>query len=189
MRVGQNFPVIERAGRAVRDNVSARRNDAMDAAVQGFAAHLDEMWEGLLKDVAGVDEARFHWTPGAEFNSGAILLRHRAGSERYWIGEAIGGIPSRRAREKEFLHDRPRREDVMRAVAEARGLTREVLTPLSVGDLLTETAPSVTTGTPPGRPTKLWSLLHYIEHLGYHRGQALLLLKLARTAPSEAASR
>jgi uncharacterized damage-inducible protein DinB len=161
----------------------------MDAVVQALVAHLDEMWEGLLRDAAGADETRFHWTPGAEFNSVAILLRHLAGSERYWIGEAIGGIPSQRAREKEFLHDRPRREDVLRAVAEARGVTRQVLTPLSVADLQTETAPSVTRGTPPRRPTKLWSLLHYIEHLGYHRGQALLLLKLARTAPSEAASR
>lgn len=161
----------------------------MDAAVQALVAHLDEMWEGLLRDVAGADDTRFHWTPGAEFNSVAILLRHLAGSERYWIGEAIGGIPSQRAREQEFLHDQPRRADVLHAVDVARRLTRQVLMPLSIADLQAETAPSVTTGTPPRRPTKLWSLLHYIEHLGYHRGQALLLLKLARTAPREAASR
>ena len=161
----------------------------MDAAVQALTAHLDEMWDGLLKDIAGVDETRFHWTPGPEFNSVAILLRHLAGSERYWIGEAIGGIPSQRAREQEFLHDQPRRADVLHAVDVARRLTRQVLAPLSMAALEAETAPSVTTGTPPRRPTKLWSLLHYIEHLGYHRGQALLLLKLARTAPREAASR
>ena len=161
----------------------------MDAAVQALVAHLDEMWEGLLRDAAGVDDTAFHWTPGAEFNSVAILLRHLAGSERYWIGEAIGAIPSQRARDQEFLHDRPRREDVLHAVDVARRLTRQVLTPLSIADLQAETAPSVTRGTPPRRPTKLWSLLHYIEHLGYHRGQALLLLKLARTAPREAASR
>ncbi len=161
----------------------------MDAAVQALVARLDEMWEGLLRDAAGADETRFHWTPGAEFNSVAILLRHLAGSERYWIGEAIGGIPSHRERDKEFLHDQPRRADVLRAVDEARRVTRQVLTPLSMADLQAETTPSVTRGTPPRRPTKLWSLLHYIEHLGYHRGQALLLLKLARTAPREAASR
>lgn len=160
----------------------------MDAAVQALAAYLDEMWDGLLKEIAGVDEPRFHWTPGPEFNSVAILLRHLAGSERFWIGEAIGGIPSHRARDKEFLHDRPRREEVLRAVDEARRLTRQVLTPLSAADLQAETAPSAVRGTPPRRATKLWALLHYIEHLGYHRGQALLLLKLARTASREAAS-
>lgn len=159
----------------------------MDAAVQALAAHLEEVWEGLLKDVAGAEETYFHWTPGAEFNSVAILLRHLAGSERYWIGEAIGGIPSHRAREKEFAHDRPRREDVLRVVDEARRLTRQVLAPLSMADLQAAAAPSTARGTA-RRPTKLWALLHYFEHLGYHRGQALLVLKLARLAPREAAS-
>ena len=161
----------------------------MDAGVTGMAAHLDEMWEGLLKAVEGVDDSLLHWTPGPEFNSVAILLRHLAGSERWWIGEAIGGIPSHRARDKEFFHDRPQRADVLRAIEEARGVTRQVLAPLTMRDLQEEAAPSAARGTPPRRPPKLWALLHYIEHLGYHRGQVLLLLKLARTAPREAASR
>lgn len=161
----------------------------MDAAVQALAAHLEEVWDALLKEVAGVEETLFHWTPGPEFNSVAILLRHLAGSERFWIGETIGGIPSQRARDKEFAPDRPRREDVLRAVDEARRVSRQVLAPLTMADLGGEAAASVARGMPPRRPTKLWSLLHYIEHLGYHRGQALLLLKLARTGPREAASR
>lgn len=161
----------------------------MDAGVQGLSAYLEETWNALLKDVAGAEDAHLHWAPGPEFNSVAILLRHLAGSERYWIGQAIGGIPSHRARDTEFLHDRPAREDVLRAVDAARGVTREVLAPLTMADLQAATDPSVTRGTPGSRPSKLWSLLHYIEHLGYHRGQALLLLKLARTAPREAASR
>jgi uncharacterized damage-inducible protein DinB len=160
----------------------------MDAGVQALAAHLEEVWDALLKEVAGVDETLFHWTAGREFNSVAILLRHLAGSERYWIGEAIGGIPSHRVRDKEFEHDRPRREDVLRAVEEARRVTRQVLAPLTMADLEAEAALSGAGGTAPRRRTKLWSLLHYIEHLGYHRGQGLLLLKLARL-PREAASR
>ncbi len=90
-------------------------------------------------------------------------------------------------RDQEFLHDRPRREDVLRAVEEARRQAREVLAPLTISDLRAETY--VTSGTPPRRPTKMWALLHYIDHLGYHRGQALLLLKLARSASREAAPR
>lgn len=161
----------------------------MDAGVQGLVSYLDETWTALLKAVEGVDDSALHWTPGSEFNSVAILLRHLAGSERWWIGEAIGGVPSHRVRDKEFLHDRPRREEVLRAVEDARRLTRQVLGPLTMQDLGAETSPSVTVGTPPRRPTRLWALLHYLEHLGYHRGQALLLLKLARSAPREARSR
>ena len=160
----------------------------MDAGVQALAAHLDETWDALLKDVGGLDDRLFHWTPGPDFNSIGILLRHLAGSARFWIGEAIGGIPSHRMRDQEFLHDRPRREDVLRAVEEARAASRLVLEPLTVGDLQADAAaPPVRGGT--ARPTKLWALLHYLEHLGYHRGQALLLLKLARRAAPEAAAR
>ncbi|HKV43431.1 MAG TPA: DinB family protein [bacterium] len=161
----------------------------MDAGLQGMLAHLEETWNGLLKAVEGAGDDVFYWTPGPEFNSVAILLRHLAGSERWWIGEAIGGVPSHRVRDAEFAHDRPRREDVLRAVEEARRITRQVLGAVTMQDLHAETTPTVTWGKPPRRPTKLWALLHYLDHLGYHRGQALLLLKLARATPREARAR
>jgi uncharacterized damage-inducible protein DinB len=158
----------------------------MDAGVRALTAYLDETWDALLKAVEGADDRLLHWTPGPDFNSIAILLRHLAGSERWWIGEAIGGVPSHRERDKEFHHDRPKREEVLRAVEDARRLTRQVLAPLTMQDLEAEATPSTAQGTPPRRPTKIWALLHYIEHLGYHRGQALLLLKLGRNVPREA---
>jgi uncharacterized damage-inducible protein DinB len=161
----------------------------MDAGVKGIAEHLDETWTSLLKSLDGVDDTLLQWSPGSDFNSVAILLRHLAGSERWWIGEAIGGVPSGRVRDQEFLHDAPGREDVLRAVEESRALTRRVLAGLTVQDLQSETTPTVTAGNPPRRPTKMWALLHYHEHLGYHAGQALLLLKLGRRALAGAAPR
>ena len=127
-----------------------------------------------------VDDELFQWSPGSEFNSVAILLRHLAGSERWWIGEAIGGVPAHRDRDAEFVHDSPRRQDVLRSVEEARARSREVLAGVTVADLA-----SPITAPRPGRasqerPTKMWALLHYLEHLGYHRGQILLLRKLGR---------
>ncbi len=74
----------------------------MDAGVRALTAYLDETWDALLKAVEGADDRLLHWTPGPDFNSIAILLRHLAGSERWWIGEAIGGVPSHRVRDKEF---------------------------------------------------------------------------------------
>ncbi len=156
----------------------------MDAGVKGLAEHLDTVWSSLLKDVEGADDRLLQWSPGQEFNSAAVLLRHLAGSERWWIGEAIGGIPSHRVRNAEFAHDEPRRADVLHAVEDARAVTRRVLSGVSMADLEAETAPTVTVGKPPTRPTKLWALLHYLEHLGYHRGQVLLLLKLGRKTMS-----
>jgi uncharacterized damage-inducible protein DinB len=161
----------------------------MDAGVKGIADYLEETWSSLLKSVTDMDDALFQWSPGPTFNSIAILLRHLAGSERWWIGEAIGGVPSHRIREEEFHHDTPRRADVLKSVDDARALTRRVLSDLSMKDLQAETPPSVTRGNPPTRPTKLWALLHYLEHLGYHRGQVLLLSNLGRQALSRTPSR
>src|SRR2546427_8696538 len=118
----------------------------MDAGVRALTAYLDETWNALLKAVEGADDRLLHWTPGPEFNSVAILLRHLAGSERWWIGEAIGGIPSGRVRDAEFHHDRPRRDDVLRSVEEARRLTRQVLGAMSMRDLEAESTPTVTVG-------------------------------------------
>ena len=39
----------------------------------------------------------------------------------------------------------------------------------------------------PERATKHWALLHYLEHLGYHRGQILLLRNLGRKMSASAA--
>lgn len=157
----------------------------MDVGVKGILEYLEETWDSLLRAVDRASDEAIDWCPGPEFNSVSILLRHLAGSERWWIGEAIGNVPSGRVRDAEFVHDHPAREDVLRSVDVSRNLTRQVLSGLTMQDLQTKTAPSVTVGNPPRRPTKLWALLHYLEHLGYHRGQILLLLKMAQRAPGD----
>ncbi len=165
----------------------------MDTGVKGIADHLEELWSSLLTAVAAVDDEVFQWCPGPEFNSIAILLRHLAGAERWWIGEAIGGIPSHRVRDAEFVHDAPPRAGVLKAVEDARARTRRVLAGLTIEDVQAEVSATVTRGNPPrggagraDRPTKLWALLHQFEHVGYHRGQILLLRNLGRKAPAAA---
>src|SRR2546422_9373641 len=103
----------------------------MDAGVRALTAYLDETWDALLKAVAGVDEAVLHWSPGAEVNSVAVLLRHLGGSERWWIGGAIGGAPRRPVRDKEILHDRPPREGRLRPGRRAPRPARPGLTLLA----------------------------------------------------------
>ena len=41
----------------------------------------------------------------------------------------------------------------------------------------------------PEQPSKYWALLHYLEHLGYHRGQILLLRNLGRKMAAAPARR
>jgi uncharacterized damage-inducible protein DinB len=162
----------------------------MDAAVAAIQDHLDDVWDSLLAAVRDIDDELLQWSPGPEFSSIAMLLRHLAGSERWWIGEVIGGIPAHRVRESEFVHDRPARADVLRAVDEARALTRRVLSGVRAEDLAAPVAAANSRGQGPKRlsspepPDKYWALLHYLEHLGYHRGQILMLRNLGRKAKS-----
>jgi uncharacterized damage-inducible protein DinB len=154
----------------------------MDAGVAAIQDHLDDVWTSLLAAVRDVDEDLLQWAPGPEFNSIAILLRHLAGSERWWIGEVIGGVPAHRVRESEFVHDRPARADVLRAVEDARALTRRVLGGVGAADLSAPVPGTAHRLSSDARPDKYWALLHYLEHLGYHRGQILLLRNLGRMA-------
>jgi uncharacterized damage-inducible protein DinB len=199
----------ERAARAFRDNYPAAarekggcgpggetmlvssggRCDTMDAGVAAIQDHLDDVWTSLLAAVREVDDDLLQWSPGPDYNSIAILLRHLAGSERWWIGEVIGGVPAHRVRDSEFIHDRPARAGVLRAVDEARTLSRRVLSGVRAGDLAAPIdVPGARRLSSDGRPDKYWALLHYLEHLGYHRGQILLLRNLGRTAMSRDAT-
>ena len=167
----------------------------MDAGVAAVQEQLDDVWNALLAAVREVDDELFHWSPGPEFNSIAILLRHLAGSERYWIGEVIGGTSAHRVRDSEFVHDRPARADVLHAVDEARALTRRVLSGVTAADLAAPVTAANSRGQGPRRlsspkpPDKYWALLHYLEHLGYHRGQILWLRNLGRKTAAAPARR
>ena len=159
----------------------------MDAGVAAIQEHLDDVWESLLAAVREIDDDLLQWYPGPEFNSAAILLRHLAGSERWWIGEQIGGVPAHRNRDAEFVHDNPPRAVVLRAVEESRALTRRVLSGVTAADLQVPVPEKSKRLSSPEQPTKYWALLHYLEHLGYHRGQILLLRNLGRTLSASAA--
>lgn len=159
----------------------------MDAGVAAVQEHLDDVWESLLAAVREIDDDLLQWCPGPEFNSAAILLRHLAGSERWWIGEQIGGVPAHRNRDAEFVHDNPPRAAVLHAVDEARALTRRVLSGVTEADLRGPVPAKTKRLSSPEQPSKYWALLHYLEHLGYHRGQILLLRNLGRKMSASAA--
>jgi uncharacterized damage-inducible protein DinB len=161
----------------------------MDAGVAAVQEHLDDVWESLLAAVREIDDELLQWCPGPKFNSAAILLRHLAGSERWWIGEQIGGVPAHRVRDAEFVHDNPSRAAVLKAVEEARALTRRVLSGVTAAELAAPVPAKTERLSSPEQPSKYWALLHYLEHLGYHRGQILLLRNLGRNVAAAPAAR
>jgi len=151
----------------------------MDPLVAPYAKVLDD----IHRDAASIvtllgDEAVNRRVPGLQ-NTVGILLRHMAGSERYWIGEVVGGIAAHRNRDAEFAGDRVDKATALGEMDRAAATTRQVLNGLRVADLLTEV--QVRRGPETLKETRGQSLLHATQHLAYHLGQLRILAKLAQT--------
>lgn len=150
----------------------------MDPMIALHRKVLDELRHAGMTILAPLsDEHINRRAPGLQ-NTVGILLRHMAGSERYWIGEVVGGVPAGRNRDAEFGGDRLEKTALLAELDRAAAVTREVLARLGAADLLTEVDVQGAGGT--SRETKAFALLHTVRHLAYHLGQLRYLAKLAQ---------
>jgi len=148
----------------------------MDPHVAPHAHALDDLHVQVREAIAPLSDDEINRSvPGLQ-NTVGILLRHIAGSERYWIGEIAGGRPAHRRRETEFGHDRVEKATLLADLARAATLRREVLEQLTATDLLAEVEFQRTRG--PARETRAYAIIHATEHLAYHVGQLRYMVKL-----------
>src|SRR5437667_327310 len=77
----------------------------MDPTVNTISQALESLHEDIFKAVDPLGDAEINWVHPQLSNTIGILLRHVAGSERYWIGEVVGGRAMHRKRETEFTHE------------------------------------------------------------------------------------
>ncbi|MBI4278250.1 MAG: DUF664 domain-containing protein [Armatimonadetes bacterium] len=148
--------------------------------VQTYLHELELTRNQILETVNGLTDDQLHWQLGEDYNSVAMLIKHLTGSEKFWIGEVVGGIPSERNRAAEFTHDRPARADLVNGWLRAKEQTHAVLGKMPAGALDEE----VEYGSPNDRKrtTKRWVVVHVVAHTGYHLGQIRLLAKMAQRA-------
>jgi uncharacterized damage-inducible protein DinB len=151
----------------------------MDPMVAPYAKILD----GIHKDAAAIvtplgEDTVNRRVPGLQ-NTVGILMRHMAGSERYWVGEIVGGIAAHRNRDAEFAGDRVDKAAALTEMDRAAATSRQVLSGLRAADLLTEV--EIRRGQETQRETRGQSLLHATQHLAYHLGQLRIVAKLAQT--------
>jgi uncharacterized damage-inducible protein DinB len=121
----------------------------------------------LLGTGAGGTEER-----GDATNSLAVLAAHIAGAEHFWIGEVIGGRPSTRDRDAEFLTEVEDGSQLVRLLEQTGLETREILTTLTETDLdgIREAR---------GRQVPVrWGILHIIDHTALHLGHMQLTYQL-----------
>ncbi len=112
-------------------------------------------------------------SPEPGINSVSTLLFHLAESERYWICANVGGEPSARKRENEFGTEPRSLAEATAGYRAAGAAADRVLAGLGDRDLDRPAAA--------GEPVRD-SLLRILVHHAHHRGQILLLKRLAKRA-------
>lgn len=149
----------------------------MDPFVAPFAEALDRVHDDIYQLVEPMTDETINWWHPNLANTVGILLRHIAGSERYWIVQVVGGRAVMRDRAAEFERERlakaPLVSDLRAAQAEARG----VLASLTADDLA-QTVEVPFRGSARAVPRQ-WAVTTSLMHTAYHHGQIQLFAKLA----------
>ena len=155
---------------------------------------LKDLWERfefvrkeLLTLLEGATDEDLTYVPAGFRNPAAVIARHLAGAELYWIGQVVGGRDAQRNRDAEFSRPLWSRAWLLEALSKSRDLSAEVFRELD-GASLDGPPASPLPIKPPYAPdplTRRWALLHLLEHEAYHLGQLSLLLRIARESGAQ----
>jgi uncharacterized damage-inducible protein DinB len=155
----------------------------MDPYLVPYLQLLDDLRRQVADTVALLDDDQINQTlPGLQ-NTVGILLRHLAGSERYWIGEVAGGRPAYRNRDVEFGRDHLQKVTLLEDLERVAVITRDTLAHLSAADLVQPVSVQSSHGVT--EETKAHALIRATQHLAYHLGQLRLMTKLVRAGSRE----
>ncbi|HLU47352.1 MAG TPA: DinB family protein [Planctomycetota bacterium] len=142
---------------------------------------LEELHRELETDRARIESALARleptdiWRrPRPSMSSIGNLCLHLAGNESHYIGRLIGKTSYVRRRSEEFTTENgPGREGLIEKLREARATTTRAFESLREDDL-----GRTVESDHPQDPTVLRTIIHVIEHYGYHTGQIVLLTRL-----------
>jgi uncharacterized damage-inducible protein DinB len=148
----------------------------MDPHVAPYARMLEDLRRQVIEATSPLTDEQINRRVPDLRNTIGILLKHIAGSERYWVGEIAGGRAAQRNRDAEFEHAPVRKDEALAEIERVAALSRDVLDRLTRDDLLVE----VEAHRPGGvvRETKTGALLHAVQHLAYHLGQIRYIARL-----------
>ena len=69
---------------------------------QPYADSLAALHSQLAESIEGLGTDALDWTPAPGANGLAVIVAHAMGSERFLIGQTVGGIDAHRDRDAEF---------------------------------------------------------------------------------------
>ena len=135
-------------------------------------AWLHEQVKAVVRDL---EPAQLDWTPAPGWNSIAQLVVHTAGSERYWIGEVVGGEPSGYDREAAFAAAALGADALCALLDEALAQSERALEGVTPAALERRDHDG-----PSGPVTVMGPLAHALEHTAIHTGHVELTRDLLR---------
>ena len=142
----------------------------MNALAAATLHRIEAMHISIKQVVAALPAEALDWSPAPQVNSVAVIVAHVCGSERFWIGEKVGGMPAHRNRDAEFVV----RDLDQAALVEMLDATLEmavhVLETLSL-DRLSQPAGNLRGET----YDVAWALQHALEHVSLHTGHIELM--------------
>jgi len=138
----------------------------MNALAAATLHRLEELHTSMKQVIVALPPVALDWSPAAGVNSVAVLVTHVCGSERFWIGEKVGGLPAARNRSAEFVVRGMDSAALSATLDESLAQARDVLAKLSLDDL---TRP-VGVSQHGFAYDVAWSLQHALEHVALHTG-------------------
>ncbi len=135
-------------------------------------AELTGVWTEVKRIVQEASPEALTYKPGSGFNSLSILVTHMTGSQKWWVGEILGGQKMHRDRDAEFSIEETDPAVLLRRLDEAAALVHEVLERMTVGML-----DEVRTYRDK-QVTVRWILMRVLAHTAQHLGQMQILRKL-----------
>ncbi|MBU0490653.1 MAG: DinB family protein [Chloroflexi bacterium] len=155
----------------------------MDPIVQEIVNVLEATRLDVARIIREAPPETLNWQPVPEANSLWVIATHMAGSERFWIGEVVGGQAAGRNRDAEFqarCASEEDREALLMRLGEVGRTSWQVLSRFSPAQLLQKrTAWDRDT-------TALWVILHVVEHNSLHLGHMELTFQMWEQAQGNA---
>ncbi len=146
----------------------------MDGEARSLWAELEGIHKKARAAVEKLGDKGVVWQPAApETNSAAVIVSHMCGSELQWVGEYVGGVPSKRVRDTEFKTPKATKKDLLAALDRTAAASQAAISKHTSAGL-----DKPATGRPEFKGTLRDCVLHALTHESEHIGQLELTVQL-----------
>lgn len=143
----------------------------MNALADATLHRLEELHVDMKQVIRALPADALDWSPAPAVNSINVLVTHVCGSERFWLGEKVGGLHITRDRAAEFTVRNLSGDDLVAMLDATLAQAGAVLAQFTMEDLARPAGMS-SSGFP---YTVAWALQHALEHVAVHTGHLELM--------------